>query len=101
MQRERYENLDAAMFRIRELADQISEQDRLDEIKALRNFEPARRVAARLELSRGGWFRHREAGVDVMGNGSVVPYIGSIRRRRINPEGGAGPWEALRAAMEG
>lgn len=49
----------------------------------LRQFEPEVRVAARLELSTGGFLRKRDAGVDVMGDGTLVAYSGGIRRREL------------------
>ena len=52
-------------------------------VKALRDFEPGQRVHARLELSTGGVLRGREAGLDVMGDGALVPYTGAVRKRRL------------------
>lgn len=74
--------------------------DRLPAVKMLREFEPAERVAARLEISTGGILRGAAAGVDVMGDGSVVPFAGGVRRRVLEPEGDQSPYDAVRAALE-
>jgi hypothetical protein len=65
----------------------------------LRDFDPGQRVAARLELAAGGWLRGREAGVDVMGDGSLVAYSGTIRKRTLDSPGAESPVEAVRAAL--
>ncbi len=53
----------------------------------LRDFEPGERVAARLELSTGGLLRGRAAGVDVMGDGSLVAVRGGVRRAAAGAAG--------------
>lgn len=72
---------------------------RLPAVKMLREFEPGDRVAARLEVSVGGALRGKAAGVDVMGDGSVVPFRGGVRRRALEPEAGETPYDAVRAAL--
>ena len=61
----------------------------------LREFEPAERVAARIEITRGGTFRGSSAGVDVMGDGALVPFAGSVRRREVEPVGGEDAFDAV------
>ena len=67
----------------------------------LRTFEPGERVHARLELSSGGWLRGRDAGVDGMGDGALVPYAGGARKRALNVERGEDVFDAVGAAVEG
>jgi hypothetical protein len=62
----------------------------------LREFKPSERVAARLELSTGGWLRGHAAGVDVMGDGSVVPFRGGIGRSELEPRYGESAFDAVR-----
>ena len=62
----------------------------------LRDFEPGERVAARLEISRGGMLRGRSAGVDVMGDGSLVAFAGGVGRRPLEPGEGETPFDAVR-----
>jgi hypothetical protein len=66
----------------------------------LRTFEPGDRVAARLELSTGGWLRGRAAGLDVMGDGALVAYAGGVRRRRLEPSASESPIDAVRRELE-
>jgi hypothetical protein len=56
-------------------------------------------VHARLELSTGGLFRGREAGVDVMGNGALVPYVGVVRKRKLVAADGESAFDAVREAL--
>lgn len=65
----------------------------------LRDFEPSERVAARLELSSGGALRGRAAGVDVMGDGSVVPFAGGVMRRRLEVREGESAYDAVRREL--
>jgi len=58
-------------------------------------------VQARLELSAGGLLRGREAGLDVMGDGALVPYVGVIRKRRLEPGRGQSAFDAVREALMG
>jgi hypothetical protein len=78
---------------------EIRREGPLDEIKAFRTHQPGQRVHARLELSTGGVLRGREAGVDVMGDGALIPYVGVVRKRRLDPEHGQSAFDAIRAAL--
>jgi hypothetical protein len=66
----------------------------------IRTYEPAQRVRARLELSVGGFLRRRDAGVDVMGDGRLVPYTGGVSRRELEPADAGSPYDAVREALE-
>lgn len=85
--RDEHESLEAAIAALRERAEAIRAEQDLDEIKAFRTYAPESRVKARLEISTGGLFRRRDAGVDVMGDGSLVPYRGGTFRRPLEAEG--------------
>lgn len=73
----------------------------LDTVKALREFAPAARVAARLEISTGGWLRGTAAGVDVMGDGEIVAFAGGVRRQPLEPRDGETALAAVRRELEG
>ncbi len=77
---------------------EIRSEGPLDGINALRDYEPDQRVHARIEISTGGLLRGREAGIDVMGDGSLVPYAGVVRKRRLEPDGET-PFDAVREAL--
>jgi hypothetical protein len=96
---ERFEDLDAAIVAMESKTREIRREGPLDEVKAIRDYEPGQLVQARLELSSGGFLRGREAGLDVMGDGALVPYVGVVRRRRLEPERGESPFDAVRAAL--
>jgi hypothetical protein len=65
----------------------------------LRDWQPADRVAARLEISTGRWLGGRAAGVDVMGDGSLVAFAGGIGRRELESPGDESPFDAVRRAL--
>jgi hypothetical protein len=66
----------------------------------LREFAPGDRVAARLELTAGGMLRGRTAGIDLMGDGSLVAYAGGIGRRPLEARGDEAPVETLRRELD-
>ena len=94
--RERFENLDEAIAALRRRVEEIRGHGPLGAVSAFRDYEPGQRVAARLELSAGGWFRGHEAGLDVMGDGSLVPYAGTVRKRQLEEDA---PFEAVRKEL--
>lgn len=97
VERDRFDDLPAAIAAMRQRAEQIRAEGPLGSVKAFREYGPAQRVAGRVELSTGGWLRGGDAGVDVMGDGSLVAYSGGIRKRPLD-EGGD-PFEAVRKAL--
>jgi hypothetical protein len=96
---EGFASLDDAIGALERRVAEIRREGSLQGMNALRDYEPGQRVHARLELSTGGLFRGREAGVDVMGNGALVPYVGSVQKRKVDsPEGGSA-FDAVRQAL--
>lgn len=93
--RERFQDLDEAIGAMRRRADEIRGAGPLDSVKAFRDYAPERRVAGRVELSTGGWLRGSDAGVDVMGDGSLVAYSGGIRKEILEGD----PFEAVRGTL--
>jgi hypothetical protein len=98
--KERFEDLDGAIGAMEERVREIRRDGPLGEINALRDYEAGQRVHARLELSTGGLFRGRDVGIDVMGNGALVPYTGVVRKRRLEPRDGETAYDAVRGALE-
>lgn len=99
VERERYETLDEATGALRSAVTAITGEGRLPEVTMLRTFSPEQRVKARVEISSGRIFRRREAGIDVMGDGNVVPYRGGTFRRPLEPEAGADAADAVATAL--
>lgn len=100
VERTEHASLPDAVEALRQEAEEIRSEGELARVRMLRTFEAADRVNARLELSCGGWLRRREAGIDVMGDGSLVPYRGGIARRRLHPGDSEDAADAVRSALE-
>jgi hypothetical protein len=99
VRRERFDSLDDAVAALRRNAETIRSEGPLEGASSLRDFEPAEQVHARLEISSGGMLRGRDAGVDVMGDGSLVPYTGGIRREELQLRGKQSPFDAIGEAL--
>ena len=84
---------------MRAAADEVSEAAPLGTVKMFRDYQPGERVAARLEISAGGLLRGRDAGLDVMGDGRLVPYAGATRRRTLELEADESPFDAIRREL--
>ena len=68
---------------LREEAEAIRSSGDLPEVSLIRTYGPGDRVNARLELSGGKRLRGRSAGLDVMGDGSLVPFSGGAFKRKL------------------
>jgi hypothetical protein len=99
VERETFEELDDAIVELQRRVREIRGEGPLGDMNALRDYEPGQRVHARLELSTRGLLRGREVGIDVMGDGSLVPYEGVVRKRRLEPPAGETPFDAVREAL--
>ena len=97
--REQFDSLDGAIEGLRRHADAIRSEGPLGRVGSLRDFEPAEQVHARLEISIGGLLRRRDAGLDVMGDGTLVPYSGGVRRTELQLEDGQSPFDAIGKAL--
>jgi hypothetical protein len=100
VEREGFATLDEAVEALERRAGEIRGEGPLQEVSSLRDFGPGQQVHARLELSTGGLLHGREAGLDVMGDGALVPYAGVVRKRRLEPQDGETAFDAVRAALE-
>ncbi len=99
VERESFDELGEAVASVERHVQEIRGEGPLEEINALRDFEPGQRVQARLELSTGGLLRGREVGIDVMGDGGLVPYAGVVRKRLLEPTEGKTAFDAVREAL--
>jgi hypothetical protein len=98
--REKHGALEEALGAMRTHVQRIRREGDLPEVTMLRTFEPGERVHARIELSTGGWLRGRDAGIDVMGDGALIPYAGGARKRPLDLPSGEDVFEAVGAAIE-
>ena len=99
--REGFEELDEAVAALRRRAVQVRSEGPLDGVSVLRDFGPSEQVHARLELSGKGILRPPTAGIDVRGDGSMIAFSGSVRRREIEPRDDETPFDAVRGALDG
>ncbi len=97
--REAHASLDDAVAAMRAHAERIRAEGGLPALQMFRTYEPGARVHARLEISTGGPLRGRDAGVDVMGDGALVPFRGGVFRKPLEPAGGTSPFDAVAAAL--
>ena len=81
--------------------DEIRSEGTLPPVEAFRTYEPSERVRARIEVTGPGRLRRPTAGVDVKGDGSVVPYRGEVFKQPLDPDPGTDASDAVRKALAG
>ena len=97
--REKFEDLDEAIAVMERRVKDIRSEGPLRSQKMFREYDPGVQVAGRVEISTGGFLRSGvSAGIDVMGDGTLVAYRGGVQREELNP-GQRGPFEAVRRAL--
>jgi hypothetical protein len=97
--REKFEDLGEAVAAMEQRVKDIRSEGPLQARKMFREYEPGVQVAGRVEISTGGLLRTgASAGIDVMGDGTLVAYRGGVRREELDP-GQEGPFEAVRKAL--
>jgi hypothetical protein len=99
VKREELGGLDEAIAALEQRAEAIRSEGPLPEVQMLRTYEPEQRVHARLELTGPGRLRRPEVGLDVMGDGRLVAYRGTIFKRPLEPPRGGTAYDAIRAAL--
>ena len=82
-----------------ETIDTALRAERTGPVKAIRTYERSQIVEARIEISSPGLIKTTDAGVDVMGDGKLVAYGGSVKKRELATGGKAEALEALRAEL--
>jgi hypothetical protein len=95
-----FDELDEAVAAMRERALDIRAEGPGGQVSALRDFSPGDQVRARLQLSGKGWWRKPVAGVDVRGDGTFMPFRGSMRREELDPSGHEAPFDLVRETLE-
>lgn len=98
---EGFDDLDEAVARMRERALAIRAEGPVRRVSALRDFEPEQQVHARLQLSGGGLLRKQTAGVDVRGDGTFLPFRGSVLREELDPTHHDTPFDLVRETLGG
>lgn len=98
VEREEFSSAEEALAELRSRAIKVLGEGSLKEIDSIRTFTPDQRVAARMGITAPGLLR-REAGMDVKGDGTLLPYTGAIRKEPIELDEGQDPYEALAGAL--
>ncbi len=86
---------------MRERALAIRAEGPVKPVSSLRDFGPEQQVHARLQLSGGGLLRKSVAGVDVRGDGTLMPFKGSVLREELDPTHHDTPFDLVRETLEG
>ena len=84
--REKFDSLGEAIDDARRRVEEVRRDGGLPAISAFREHPPGQRVEARIEISGPGFFRSREGGIDVMGNGHAIAYTGAVRKETIEAD---------------
>ena len=100
MSYEEFDDLEEAVGVMRERALEIRAGAPAKREAVLGRYKPADQVQARLQLAGPGRFRKSVAGVDVRGDGTFVPFRGSVRREELDPSGHETPFDLVRETLE-
>jgi hypothetical protein len=99
VEHESFDELGEAVTAMRERALAIRAEGPVKGVSALRDFAPGQQVHARLQL-KGRGLRGPVAGVDVRGDGTFMPYRGTMRRKELDPSGHDTPFDLVRETLE-
>ena len=100
VQRSRCTSLDQAIGLISETIDTALRAERTGPVKAIKTYERSEIVEGRIEISAPGMLRFTDAGIDVMGDGRLVAYAGSVRKRELATGGKTEVLDALRKELD-
>jgi hypothetical protein len=97
VQKERFEDLGAALDALERRGHELQGRADAEVVggSLMRRFEPEHQVSARLELRGPGV----QAGVDVRGDGSAVPFTGRMRRSEVERLRDETAYDALRRVL--
>ena len=79
--------------------NELRAEGNLPPVEAFRTYEPSERVRARLEIAAPGRLRRPTAGVDMKGDGHLVPYHGEVFRKPLELGPGETELDAVREAL--
>jgi hypothetical protein len=100
VEHESFEGLDEAVAEMRRQALAIRAEGPVQAASMLREFRPRDQIHARLQLTGRGLLRKPVAGIDVRGNGELVPFRGGIRREELDPTNHDTPFDLVRETLE-
>ncbi len=97
----KFDTLDEALEHAHDRVEAVLREGRLQTVSMLREFTPHQRVQARIEISTARFLSRTDAGIDVMGDGSVIAYRGGINRETLDADTLDEAFERLRDALGG
>jgi hypothetical protein len=95
-----FDDLGEAVAAMRARALEVRAEGPAKGVASLRDFGPEEQVRARLQLTGKGWLRKPVAGVDVRGDGTFMPFRGSVRREELDPTHHETPFDLVRETLE-
>jgi hypothetical protein len=95
-----FDDLGEAVAAMRARAFEIRAEGPIKGVSSLRDFAPGEQVHARLQLSGKGLLRKPVAGIDVRGDGTFMPYRGSVRREELDATNHETPFDLVRETLE-
>jgi hypothetical protein len=97
---EGFDDLGEAVATMRERALAIRSEGPRKTANMVREFKPEDQVHARLQISGRGFLRKPTAGVDVRGDGTLMPFRGGVGREELDPSDHETPFELVRETLE-
>ena len=101
MTRSSFDDLDGAIDAAREKAAEIIAGEPMKPVKAIRDYEPAQLVRARIEIAGKGLFSPPTAGLDIQGDLSITGFTGGVRRKPLEGDSLRQVFGEIREALEG
>lgn len=99
VRRLKFDDLDEALEEMKTRIEAIASGEPLNSISAIREYDPATLVKARLEVTGKGLIKPPTAGVDVRGDNSLVVFSGGVSRRELSGNTAAQAVASMREAL--
>jgi hypothetical protein len=96
----KFDDLDAALEAARVRIDEVLERRPLATVKAIRDYEPGKRVKARIEISGRGFLSPPTAGVDIRGDNTLLGFTGGVTRKPLDGRTSDQVIEAMRQTLQ-